>query len=187
MRKIILSICALCVLSTNGCADDSKKETEIKEAEMAALELNCDAFKHGETIPSKYTCDGDDISPKLTWSRPPEGTKELVLICDDPDALGRTWDHWIIYGISPDSTGFAEGAASSLEKGRLGIHGKNSWSNKAYGGPCPPKGPAHRYFFKLYALDTKISLRPGASKGELENAMEGHILASGELMGIYGR
>ncbi|MEE9555498.1 MAG: YbhB/YbcL family Raf kinase inhibitor-like protein [candidate division Zixibacteria bacterium] len=172
-------------LTNLGCADDPKDRTEKEEVEMATLEIISDAFKQGETIPRQYTCDGDDISPNLTWDRPPDGTKELVLIFDDPDAPGGTWDHWIVYNLPPDEAGLHENIAKEVPGG--GIQGKNSWHQSKYGGPCPPHGPAHRYIFKLYAVDKKLELPPGATKAEIESAIEGHILAQGELMGKYGR
>lgn len=175
------------MLISLGFADDPQGRAEIKEVEMATLEIKSDAFKQGEKIPVKYTCDGADISPGLTWSKPPDGTKELVLICDDPDAPVGTWDHWVVYGLPPDTAGLPEGIAKkgTIESG--GIQGKNSWGKIGYGGPCPPKGPAHRYFFKLYAVDKKLDLKPGANKKEVLKSVDGHILAQGKLMGKYGR
>ena len=185
MKKAIFLLCALFVSTSLGCADDPKDQTVKEEVKMTTLEIISDAFKQGETIPQQYTCDGDDISPNLTWDRPPDGSKELVLICDDPDAPGGTWDHWIVYNLPPDESGLPEGLTKEIPGG--GIQGKNSWRQNRYGGPCPPKGPAHRYFFRLYAVDKKLDLQPGATKAEVEKAMEGHILAQGELMGKYGR
>jgi len=188
MKMQTTSIIPLVLLTMYACGCSSEpKSQKTEEVKVADLGLRSDAFAQGEMIPKKYTCDGDDISPSLTWSKAPDSTKELVLICDDPDAPHRTWDHWIVYGISPGSTGLAEGAASSIETDSLGIHGKNSWRQNDYGGPCPPSGPAHRYYFKLYALDTKLDLPSGTSKADLEKGMEGHILAKGELLGKYGR
>jgi Raf kinase inhibitor-like YbhB/YbcL family protein len=178
--------CLLMAGVFTACADEPK-EGSTEEATMATIELKSDAFAQGETIPAKYTCDDADVSPALSWSQPPEGTKEVVLICDDPDAPVGTWDHWVVYGLPADTAGLPEGvpAANEIETG--GLQGKNSWGNLGYGGPCPPKGPAHRYFFKLYAIDTKLDMKPGAAKKEVLNAIEGHILAQGELMGKYAR
>ncbi len=163
------------------------KDEKSEKPEMPALTIFSDAFKHGETIPVKYTCDGDDISPELTWSKPPDGTMELVLICDDPDAPVGTWDHWVVYGLPADTLGLPEGLPKTDEIDRGGLQGKNSWGKIGYGGPCPPRGPAHRYFFKLYALDKKLDLAPGADKKQIEKAIDGHILARAELIGKYGR
>jgi len=153
---------------------------------LPKIKIESDAFKYGEIIPVKYTCDGEDISPPLRWENIPEGTKSLVLICDDPDAPMGTWDHWILFNIPPDVKELPEGI-KPLEKLENGaIHGKNSWKKLGYGGPCPPFG-THRYFFKIYALDTVLDLKPGATKKEILKAMEGHIIGCGELMGKYKR
>ncbi|MCK4357577.1 MAG: YbhB/YbcL family Raf kinase inhibitor-like protein [Candidatus Cloacimonetes bacterium] len=138
------------------------------------------AFAEGEMIPRKYTCDGDDISPPLQISDVPENTKSLALIMDDPDAPVGVWDHWIVFNIPASISQISEGEEPQ------GTPGKNSWGRTGYGGPCPPSG-THRYFFKLYALDTMLDLEPGASKKKVLKAMEGHILAQGELMGKYKR
>jgi Raf kinase inhibitor-like YbhB/YbcL family protein len=173
-------------VSTAIQADEIEGMPE-EEVKMAELELKSNAFKQGETIPKKYTCDGEDISPQLSWGQPPEGTRELILICDDPDAPVGTWDHWVLYGLAPDTAGLPEGIPTTKEIERGGLQGKNGWGNIGYGGPCPPKGPAHRYFFKLYAVDKALDLKPGATKKAVLKAMEGHILAQGELMGKYAR
>ncbi len=186
MIILMLTPCVIFVATFPILADEPKGEPE-EEVEMTELELKSDAFKQEETIPEKYTCDGDNISPQLSWSRPPEGTKELVLICDDPDAPVGTWDHWVLYGLAPDTIGLPEGVPTTRKIERGGLQGKNSWGNIGYGGPCPPKGPAHRYFFKLYAVDEALSLKPGATKKDVLKAMEGHILARGKLMGKFQR
>jgi hypothetical protein len=139
-------------------------------------------FKQGSMIPDKYTCKGNDISPSLTWGAVPDGTKSICLICDDPDAPVGTWVHWVIYSIPPNATGLPEGI---LPKGILengAIQGRNDFHKIGYGGPCPPSG-THRYYFNIYALDTKPDLEPGANKNELLNSIKGHILAQGQLVG----
>lgn len=158
----------------------------VHGGETMAFDLISKAFGSGETIPRKYTCDGPDLSPSLRWTDPPAGTKSLALICDDPDAPIGTWVHWVFYGISQDTRELPEGVPKDkvLEDGR---QGKNDFGRIGYGGPCPPRGPAHRYFFKLYALDRELDLSPGMTKASLLKAMEGHILARAELMGRYGR
>lgn len=144
------------------------------------LNLRSPAFSYGERIPVRYTCDGEDLSPPLVWDAPPPGTQALVLIADDPDAPRGTWVHWVLYDIPPTATQLAEGAS-------LGQPGRNSWGRTGFVGPCPPPGKPHRYFFRLYALDTLLNLPPGADKAQVERAMQGHILAQGEWMGTYGR
>jgi len=152
-----------------------------------SIQIICAAFKEGESIPVKYTCDGENVSPALNWSGAPEGTKSFALICDDPDAPGRTWIHWVVYNIPATMTSLHE--AVPMKKTVLNniIQGTTSFRKIGYGGPCPPRGPAHRYFFKIYALDTELNLKAGASENELLKAMEGHILAKGQLMGRYSR
>ena len=147
------------------------------------FELISTAFEQGEPIPVQYSCDGEDISPSLAWGDPPAGTKTLALIMDDPDAPGGTWDHWIVFNIPAELRELPE----AVSTGEIdATFGKNSWGRGDYGGPCPPGG-THRYFFKLYALGISLSLDGNANKGQVLTAMEGHILAETELMGIYSR
>ncbi len=149
-----------------------------------SLALTSTAFSHGQSIPSVYTCEGKDISPPLAWSEPPSGTKSFALISDDPDAPMGTWVHWVAYNIPPKTRQLSEAfpTAAALKDGTL--QGTTDFGRTGYGGPCPPSG-THRYFFKLYALGTILDLQPGATKTQLEAAMQGHILAQAELMGTY--
>ncbi|MGD8969904.1 MAG: YbhB/YbcL family Raf kinase inhibitor-like protein [Desulfobacterales bacterium] len=151
-----------------------------------ALQLTSEAFSDGTMIPKRFTCDGEDVSPPLSWSALPAETGSLALICDDPDAPVGTWDHWVLFNIPATATGLPEDvpAKAILEDGS--VHGNNSWGRLGYGGPCPPGG-THRYFFKLYALDIALNLTSGATKSQLVSAMEGHILDQGQLMGKYRR
>jgi len=144
------------------------------------------AFVPGGKIPGKYTCDGMDISPPLTWTQGPEGTKTFALICDDPDAPMGTWVHWVLFNLPADITEFRENVPPERELESGAKQGMNDFRKIGYGGPCPPGG-VHRYFFKLYALDTEINLEAGATKEELLKAMEGHILAEGQIIGRYER
>ena len=150
------------------------------------LEITSPVFKHNGTIPKKYTCDGINISPELSWDNLPEDTNSLALIVDDPDAPAETWVHWVIYNIPPNSKGLQEGVLPLRALPHNTKQGINDFKKIGYGGPCPPSG-THRYFFKLYALDTKLNLDSGATKKDLENAMKGHILAQTELVGKYKR
>jgi Raf kinase inhibitor-like YbhB/YbcL family protein len=150
------------------------------------FELTSPVFAPGESIPTRYTCDGDDISPPLAWTDPPAGTQSLALICDDPDAPVGTWVHWVLYNLPPDARSLPEAVPSDADLPRGGRHGENSWRRLGYGGPCPPSG-THRYFFKLYALDTVLDLDAGVDKKQVLRAMEGHVLAEAELMGVYSR
>lgn len=151
-----------------------------------AFEIRSSAFKHGEPIPRRYTCDGDDVSPPLEWTDPPDGTKSFVLINDDPDAPAGTWVHWVLFNIPATARSLPEGVSDDREFPDGSRNGRNSWNRLGYGGPCPPSG-THRYFFKLYALDTVLDLPPGATKAQVLDAIEGHVLAQAELMGTYRR
>src|SRR5437867_13104484 len=146
---------------------------------MAGFVLSSPAFAAGDSIPAKFTADGLDVSPMLEWAAPPGGTKSLVLIVDDPDAPAGTWVHWVLIGIPPDRTSLPEGVEKTGTPSGLGgaVNGKNDLGRLGYGGPAPPGGKTHRYFFKLDALDTKLALAAGATKDQVEKAMKGHILA----------
>ncbi|HEX6290663.1 MAG TPA: YbhB/YbcL family Raf kinase inhibitor-like protein [Herpetosiphonaceae bacterium] len=153
---------------------------------MQTMTVTSAAFSAHAAIPSQYTCDGTNISPPLAWSGAPSGTQSFALIADDPDAPRGTWVHWVLYNLPASVTQLPENipALRSLDNGAR--HGTNDFRKLGYGGPCPPSG-SHRYFFKLYALDTQLSLEGGATKQQLLQAMEGHILAQGELIGTYQR
>ncbi len=150
------------------------------------IEISSTAFQHEGKIPSQYTCDGKDVSPPLTWEKGPVGTQSYVLISDDPDAPIGTWVHWVLYNIPPEISELPENvpAVEILDNGA--IHGVTDFGRIGYGGPCPPSG-THRYFFKIYALDTVLSLSSRSSKRDVEGAMQGHILAEGKFMGNYKR
>jgi len=151
------------------------------------LEMKSSAFENGGFIPSKYTCEDEDISPPLSWSDVPKGTKSFALICDDPDAPFGVWVHWVIFNIPADKRKLEE---NILKKGLLPeriIQGLNDFGKVGWGGPCPPPGKPHRYIFKLYALDTILSIEEGATKEELIEAMKSHILTETKLIGIYQR
>jgi len=152
-----------------------------------ALELKTTAFAAGGAIPKKFTCDGPDVSPALSWGDAPAGTQSFALIMDDPDAPVGTWVHWVLYDLPATTRELPEGVPTDGQLASGARQGTNDFRKLGYGGPCPPSGPAHRYFFKLYALDTKLNLKAGASKADLEKAMKGHVLAQAELMGRYGR
>ena len=156
---------------------------------MVAIAISSPAFASGEVIPVKFTADGPDVSPPLHWTALPAGTKSLALIVDDPDAPAGTWVHWVLHGIPPDRSSLPEAVSPSAHPEGLGgaINGKNDFGKLGYGGPAPPPGPVHRYFFKLYALDTTLTLSGAVTKDAVEKAMKGHILAQGELMGRYQR
>ncbi len=154
---------------------------------MDVFSITSTAFENGGSIPARYTCDGENVSPELLWSQPPAGTECFALISDDPDAPGGMFVHWTIFNIPAGKRGLAEGVPRSEILSDGSVQGITSYNTAGYRGPCPPPGSPHRYYFKIYALDAKLNLTASASKAEVENAMEGHILAKGELMGLYGR
>ena len=166
-----------------SCADNSKT---TKEPAMS-IQITSAAFADGQPVPAKYTCDGQEMSPPLKWSGAPANTKSFALISDDPDAPGGTWVHWVLYDLPATTTELAENTPKSQQLPGGAKQGLNSWPHLGYDGPCPPRGKPHRYFFKLYALDTMLDLKPGATKKDVEAAMKGRILAEGQLMGTYQR
>jgi Raf kinase inhibitor-like YbhB/YbcL family protein len=151
-----------------------------------AIEIKSPAFSEGGAIPGKYTCDGKDVSPPLSWSGAPAGAKSLALICDDPDAPSGDWVHWVVFDLPSSSTGLPEGVPTRDEIAGGGRQGRNDFRKTGYGGPCPPGG-THRYVFTLFALDRELGLGAGATKAQLSAAMKGHVLAEGRLTGKYSR
>lgn len=165
-----------------GIKEDKPDEWE----EIMSIQLSSTAFKDGDMIPKKFTCDSENVSPPLKWSGIPAGTQSISLICDDPDAPAGTWVHWVLYNVPGAVTGLPENVPSDRVLGNGAKQGMNDFRGLGYAGPCPPAG-MHRYFFKIYALDIEIGLEPGATKAELLNAMKGHILGEGQLMGKFTR
>jgi Raf kinase inhibitor-like YbhB/YbcL family protein len=151
------------------------------------MELVSGAFDSGDSIPRKYTCDGDNISPPLSWRFVPDEANALVLVCDDPDAPEGPFVHWVLYDLPVDIRRLEEDVP---RKGRLasgGVQGRNGSGKIGYSGPCPPRGSAHHYYFRLYALDQALNLPPGASRQQVLNRIEGHVLDNARLLGLYGR
>lgn len=178
MRLLITML----VITVAACSSGSvarPEHTETVTSEENAMELTSSAFANQATIPARYTCDGDDISPPLEISGIPSGTISLVLVMDDPDAPAGVWDHWVAFNIEPRDT-----IPEAIQD--LGIAGNNSWGRTGYGGPCPPGG-THRYFFTVYALDTVLDLVTAAGKEDVLTAIEGQVLAEATLMGLYSR
>jgi Raf kinase inhibitor-like YbhB/YbcL family protein len=153
---------------------------------MTNILVTSEAFESEGMIPKKYTCDGADASPPIAWTGAPDNTVSIALICDDPDAPMGTWVHWVLYNLPPSTTTLAEGVppVETLDGG--GVHGITDFKRIGYGGPCPPGG-THRYLFKVYALSARLDLKAGATKAQLEKAMEGFVVAQGELAGKYRR
>lgn len=159
---------------------------QTTKAQTMSIELKSTAFEEGGMIPAQYTCDGKDISPPLQWATVPQGTQSVALIVDDPDAPGRTFVHWVLYGVPPERRDLTENMPNDRTLPNGARQGVNDFGKIGYGGPCPPSG-THRYYFTLYALDTELDLPPGKSKAGLLDAMENHILAKGQIMGRYKR
>ena len=151
-----------------------------------ALTMTSPAFNEGQPIPTVYTCDGENVSPPLAWTDPPAGTKSFALINDDPDAPGKTWVHWVAYNMPASARRLPERCPTSAQLPDGTRQGMTDFGRSGHGGPCPPSG-THRYDFTLYALDAMLSLPSKATKAQLEAAMQGHILASAQLMGTYRR
>ena len=173
MRWLLLTL----VLLITGCAVE-EAEQPTPQTQFTNMKLTSPAFEEGAPIPTRFTCQGEDISPELSINDVPNNAKSLALIMDDPDAPVGTWDHWVLFNIDSSTELIVEDSEPVASKG------VNSWGRTGYSGPCPPSG-THRYFFKLYALDTEFDLADGASKQNLMNMMKGHILEETTLMGTY--
>ncbi|MBI4496425.1 MAG: YbhB/YbcL family Raf kinase inhibitor-like protein [Chloroflexi bacterium] len=152
-----------------------------------SFDLMSSAFQMGQSIPARFTCDGHNVSPPLAWNGNPEATRALALIMDDPDAPGGVFTHWVLFNLPADLRGLAEAVPPTEQAPDGSMQGRNDFGKIGYGGPCPPEGSPHRYRFTLYALGRPLLLAPGASKSDLLEAMQGHILAQAELVGAYRR
>lgn len=187
-ENIIIPLFLMAILVCS-CSEIKPSEAELQITTEDLMQKNSElfnllssAFQNLETIPEIYTCDGKDISPPLNWDLPPSSSQSLVLIMDDPDAPVGTWDHWILFNLPSEMTDLPENI-TQLPPGAK--YGSNSWRKNKYGGPCPPGTASHRYYFKIYALDIKLDVEEGSKKSDIEKAMNGHILAYSELIGIY--
>ena len=182
----IACLLILAVAFTVNCIEKEESQDKTEGEKVVDITVTSEAFAEGGMIPVQYTCDGADVSPPLNWSGIPDGARSLALICDDPDAPSKTWVHWVLYNLPPDLTGLPDSIPSNEVLDIGAKHGITDFGRFGYGGPCPPGG-THRYFFKLYALDTMLDLPEKVDKKQLEAAMEGHVQASGQLMGKYTR
>jgi len=187
-RAAALELLVLIVVSIGSAGDPARAGEEVT---TMALRLESSAFAAEGEIPARHTCDGEDLSPPLSWTGVPEGAKSLVLIVDDPDAPPGTWVHWVLYDLPADTSALPAGVPERERLDSGAAHGRcwgvNSFSRIGYHGPCPPAGSPHRYFFKLYALDALLGLAPRATKPEVERAMKGHVMAQAEIVGTYRR
>lgn len=179
---LVIAVAALMTATMTLDREPDYPEQKHQPAKQSAIvmRVTSTAFSQGEMIPSKYTCDGDNVNPTLEFHHIDPSARSLVLFMDDPDAPSGTWDHWILWNLSPDETVILEGSDPKA------VHGRTSSGDLGYGGPCPPHG-SHRYFFRVYALDSLLDLSEGSSKRQVESAMSGKILQYAELMGTYSR
>jgi Raf kinase inhibitor-like YbhB/YbcL family protein len=188
MNHILSPICAavFALLLLAGCSNRSQQAGPATTAkETATMTLSSSAFAEGQAIPYQYTCHGQDISPPLQWSGAPAQTKSIALTVEDPDAPSGVFTHWVIFNVPATTSGFPENVSKTATLPDGSRQGKNSFGNTGYNGPCPPGGKMHHYHFKVYALDTSLQLDPGADKPDLLNAINGHVLAQGQLTGTY--
>lgn len=183
----VFALIFFAMLSLPVCPYGETKPAAKEGMPILKITLTSSAFKEGETMPVRHTCCGPDVSPPLTWPHPPAGTRSMALLCEDPDAPRGLWVHWVLWGLPADSTSLPEAVAKDKTLKGGALQGKNDFGRIGYGGPCPPPGKPHRYFFRIYALDRLLDLKPGATRSDLLKAMEGHILAEGELMGRFAR
>ena len=189
MRIVHAALLLFLELSALGCSGQPQKVEPAAptptQSAKPQIQLTSSAFKNGQAIPRQYTCDGIDISPPLEWKSLPKTAKTIALIADDPDAPSGTFVHWVLYNLPAENIGLVENVPPTETIKGGGIQGKNGFGKIGYGGPCPPSG-THRYFFKVYALDIELALKAGATKAEVEKAAQGHMVAQGQLMGMYG-
>jgi Raf kinase inhibitor-like YbhB/YbcL family protein len=187
--KLLLSILILLIVFgiAPASAQNEQSSNRVDGRAVMMIQLSTSSFTPGAVIPKKFTCSGADISPELSWSAPPAGTKSWALVVDDPDAPAGTWNHWLLYNLPPSIHELPENQPRTPELANGALQGKNDFGKTGYNGPCPPPGKPHRYFFRLYALDTKLDLKAGADRGTLAQAIKGHVVGEGELMGTFGR
>jgi Raf kinase inhibitor-like YbhB/YbcL family protein len=183
----LLALVAGCGATDSSGHGKNQLEEPPMGSEAMTITLTSPAFQEGATIPKVHTGDDKDSSPALRWADPPAATKAFALICDDPDAPRRTWVHWVIYDLPADTRSLNEGVARDGTLANGAKQGKNDFGKTGYGGPAPPPGKPHRYYFKLYALDALTGLPTGATKEQVLAAIKGHVLAEGQLMGRYAR
>ena len=181
------SLILLAITATWGTKSGFVSNSQNEGKHAMAFAISSKDFQNGSEIPKKFTCDGQDVSPDLSWTDPPEGTKTFALIADDPDAPAGTWTHWVLFDVPANTKNLPEGMSKDEQLPNGARQGRNDFRKIGYNGPCPPPGKPHRYFFKLYAVDSMVNLKPGAAKQQLEHALEGHTVGKAELMGRYKR
>ena len=185
-KPVHISILAIS-LTMSWMGDTYKLSAQTQGGNSMSLTISSSSFSNQGDIAKKFTCDGEDVSPQLSWNDPPSGTKTFALLSDDPDAPVGNWNHWTLWNLPATARGLPEGVSKAGQLPESTQQGLNDFRKPGYNGPCPPPGKPHRYYFKLFALDTSLTLKPTANKKELEAAMKGHIIAQAEWMGHYGR
>ncbi|MGO9776945.1 MAG: YbhB/YbcL family Raf kinase inhibitor-like protein [Terracidiphilus sp.] len=175
----VLAVLLFAAVALTGCRGSL--------ARGQTMNLTSTSFSEGSWIPAKFTCNGAGVSPQLAWSAPPAGTVSFALIVTDPDAPGRTFVHWVLYGLPATTQALPEGVPAQGQLADGSCQGRNDFGDLGYGGSCPPRGAPHHYVFTLYALDAKLNLPVGATRAQVEAAMHGHILARGQLIGLFQR
>ncbi len=183
--KLLFTALLLVVLA--GACSGGTNETTPEEGVTMTIQLTSSAFQESKPIPVRYTCDGDDVSPPLHWSNLPSRTQSIALLCEDPDSPSGLFTHWILYGLPAETTELSEGVPAEETLPNGAKQGTNSAHSIGYHGPCPPPGKPHRYVFRIYALDANLPAQTGVSRADLLRAIEGHVLAEGQLMGTYAR
>jgi Raf kinase inhibitor-like YbhB/YbcL family protein len=190
LRLFHLFLLALLLLGCSPAEPAASGAHTLEGTAMSSFNLSTPAFKDSESIPTRYTCDGENKSPDFTWTTPPPGTRSLALVADDPDAPMGVFTHWVLYNLPPTLTSLPEGlpqVAQPRPIGASGTQGMNSFRHTGFDGPCPPRGSDHRYFFRLYALDLEPNLPAGLTADRLRSALQDHILAQAQIMGRYRR
>jgi len=183
VRLFALGISVVAIACSGGDGDAAPDPSPPPSGTSVAPEVSSPAFAEGETVPARHTCDGEDLSPALSWNAATSATRSIALLVDDPDAPGGTFSHWLVFDIPPDATGVEENA----DPGSSGVTGKNDFGSRIYRGPCPPSGDPHRYQFTVYYLDTELGLDDSSERDDFLEAIEGHVLARARLTGTFGR
>ncbi|HEV2247164.1 MAG TPA: YbhB/YbcL family Raf kinase inhibitor-like protein [Terriglobia bacterium] len=178
---------ALLMMTAASCGNSSLQSAQRPDSSPSGFRIESAAFKQGAFIPSRFSCSGENLSPPLKWMDPPPGARSFALIVDDPDAPGGVWTHWVVFNLPAQTRALDENAPKQDKLSNGALQGLNSFESVGYGGPCPPPGKAHRYFFRLYALDTVLTLQPRAPREDVAPALKGHTLGETELMGLFKR
>jgi len=190
-RFVLVLCCVLLspilLLPVVSCGNPAPGSAQGEDPAQSSFRIESAAFKEGAFIPARFTCQGENVSPPLAWVDPPSGARSFALMVEDPDAPAGTWTHWVVYNLPAQARAMEVNTPKQGELPNGGLQGMSSFGSVGYGGPCPPPGKPHRYFFRLYALDTELNLQPGATKADMLAALKGHILGEAQLMGRFKR